>query len=158
MKQRHLVWLVISGNALALMVLAVLFARYQDKLAADRDAEVSWLTYKNIPFPTLDSSYSPGQPVRMVVKRHSSATERRLYPVAANLVSDSGGETIIVPVGSPAIVDPGDSEWISTVCVIPPNTPAGTWHLEGIAQVQGNYKTFAVEWSSQKFKVPLPSY
>lgn len=156
MKQRTLVYVAVVANFIGVMVLgAIVLARYESAKAASEmcDREQPYLEYLNIPFPTLDSAVDPGQPIRYLVKRRSSAEDLRLYPVAANLVSDGGLAPPMILHTSFAQVMPGDTEWISSVSIVPKTAPPGMYHVEGVAQIDGICRTFLLHWQSQSFTV-----
>lgn len=112
--------------------------------------EPPFLTYGNVPFPVLTPRVKDGGTVLLDVRRCNSDTKTRIYGIAHSLVGET--MTILLP-ALPTSIRPGCSESFSAINVIPVDTPPGTYHIEGYAEVQGTLRTSVIPWRSEPFQV-----
>ena len=112
--------------------------------------EPPFLTYGNLPFPVLTPRVKDGNAVLLDVRRCNSDTKTRIYALAHSLVGET--MTILLP-AVPTSIRPGCSQSFSAINVIPLNTPPGTYHIEGYAEVQGTLRTSSIAWRSEPFEV-----
>lgn len=112
--------------------------------------EPPFLSYGNLPFPVLTPRVKDGNVVLLDVSRCNSDTKIRIYVVAHSLVGET--MTILLP-ALPTSIRPGCSQSFSAINVVPLNTPPGTYHIEGYAEVQGTLRTSSIAWRSESFEV-----
>lgn len=159
---RHLppvVVAIIIANVVGTLLLGMFGLSYYERQKLERENEQPYLEYLNLPFPTLESAVQGGHPIRLVVQRRNHDTQSHIYSVVAKLICDSDpNEPPVILVSNMAPVDPGDTEWISAINIIPINQRPGTYHIEGFADVPGVYRSFTLPWASQQFKVVGLSY
>lgn len=118
--------------------------------------EKSWLRYTNIPFPAMQSSAKPGEPMPIHVARCNDDNVPHVYTVTRSLERVTlPGETrdSIMLTDITLHMLPGCSEADSVVHIIPANTRSGKWQLVGLSEVQGVLKRHLVEWYSVPFRV-----
>ena len=112
--------------------------------------EPPFLTYGNLPFPVLTPQVRDGNTVILDVQRCNADSKTRVYAIAHTLVGET--MTILLPT-VPTSIRPGCSQSFSAINVIPPNTPPGTYHIEGYAELQGTLRAFSIAWRSASFEV-----
>jgi hypothetical protein len=135
-------WLL--DKVLLLAVAAVCFYVVMD--------EPPFLSYRNLPFAVLTPLVKPGEPVKLNVVRCNSDSKTRVYGLSHRLLSVDGGTSVILPAGTVSI-EPGCSDEISAINVIPPGTAPGLYIVEGYAEVQATLRSVSVRWVSQPFRV-----
>ena len=112
--------------------------------------EPPFLSYGNLPFPVLTPFVNAGQAVHIVVERCSTDTKTRVYGVSHRLV---GATTTTILPATQASVEPGCNKATSAINVVPVDTPAGRYIVDGTAEVQGTIRAVTVQWQSQPFEV-----
>ena len=119
--------------------------------------EKPYLSYTNVPFPTLHSSAMPGQVMPIHVARCNSDSISHVYEVTRTLERVATGlnqpsDYIMMP-NIRFAVKPGCSEGDTAAHIVPILTPPGRWRLVGLAEVRGVLKTHMVEFYSTAFDV-----
>ena len=118
--------------------------------------EPPWLTYKNSPFPVLNSPVKLGGVVKLEVSRCSTAAVTRVYGLSRRLECGDlmvpNNPPISLPAGVTSI-EPGCGIIQSTANVIPVNAPIGWCRIRGFGETQGVVKTHSIEWETKWFEV-----
>lgn len=114
--------------------------------------DTPYLTYKNLPFPTLMKSVSPGGVIPVSVHRCNSEDTTKVYTTTHTLQNTRTMVSWILPDARVAI-DPGCIVSVSMVNAIPREVPPGTYRLFGTAMVEGAFRTHHVDWYTEPFIV-----
>lgn len=114
--------------------------------------EPPYLTYTNLPFPTLVREIRAGEVMPLQVIRCNNDDQTHNYVIAHSLENlDTHAYTLLPMVQ--LNISPGCHPGTSTINRVPPDTPTGRYRVFGTAEIRGLLKTHIVEWYSQEFAV-----
>lgn len=120
--------------------------------------EPPFLTYENLPFKVRGTVFHPGDTVPMMVNRCSSSSTVRNYVLSHTLIRvDKPQEEIILP-STVVAIRPGCESAVTMVNFVPKTWedkpfPAGTYRMDGYAEVQATIRAVSVHWHSEPFEV-----
>lgn len=117
--------------------------------------DTPYLSYKNLPFPTVVSSITPGEGMVTKVLRCNNSDTTKAYFTTRSLENIDKRVYWILPSAQMAI-DPGCVAATNSTA-LPLEVPPGTYRLFGTSEVRGILRTHYVDWYSQAFVV-LPKF
>lgn len=119
--------------------------------------QTPYLTYENLPFPTVIEQVAPGEVMPIQIARcnsdhvlHNYTTTRAIERVDPDKHGDP--DYIMLPPSHVNIV-PGCTTSISLLNRMPEHVPPGKYRLLGVAEVETPFRTHLVKWYSQTFQV-----
>lgn len=113
--------------------------------------ETPYLSYANSPFPAT-GPVRAGEAVELVVERCNSDGRTRGYMVSHQLQNLDTGMVTLLP-DALIMIEPGCTQAISRLNVIPSGTRPGRYRVTGRATVHGFFAQHEVAWASQPFQV-----
>jgi hypothetical protein len=111
-----------------------------------------YLTYNNLPFPTLLQQVRAGEVIPLRVERCNSDSEPHTYNTT-HAVEEIDKHTYTIMPDVRILISPGCTSSTSLVNRLPPNLPPGRYRVFGTAEVHGVIRMHNVEWHSQPFQV-----
>lgn len=116
--------------------------------------EKPYLSYENLPLPTVLASVKPGEIMPLRVVRCNSDDVPHSYPLSHSLYNlDTGVYTLLQ--GFSVMISPGCDDAVSRLNRMPIDLPPGHYQLFGAAEIRGTIRTFVVDWHSEPFKVEV---
>lgn len=112
------------------------------------------LYYVNSPFPALKSPVKPGDTLPLLIERCNRTNQPVIYNFMRTMIPVDDPELLPVamtPAGT--LLPPGCEKVDSQLNPIPMFTPSGRYYIKGVTVVQGRWRTFTVEWSTEPFDV-----
>lgn len=116
------------------------------------NVERPYLYYTNVPFPVIKNPVQAGDPVELLVGRCNRDQEPHGYLVTRQLRNTATGSYILLP-DLWLDIQPGCTEGIGQINIVPPDTPPGSYVVSGRALVAGRFGNHQVEWQSTPFSV-----
>jgi hypothetical protein len=111
-----------------------------------------YLTYNNLPFPTLLQQVRAGEVIPLRVERCNSDDVPHTYNTTHS-VEEIDKHTYTDMPDVRILISPGCTSSTNLVNRLPPNLPPGRYRVFGTAEVQGVIRMHNVEWHSQPFQV-----
>lgn len=118
--------------------------------------EVPYLSYTNLPFPPTVKRVLPGEIVPLTVRRCNSKAIKQTYAVSREMRPADVSRPVLLLTMQAAPIDPGCTEGISRLHIVPLDAAPGVYSIHGLGFAQGTLRTFAVPWFSGPFEVVLP--
>jgi hypothetical protein len=123
--------------------------------------EPPFLSYRDMPFEPLHDVRA-GEHLALQVTRCSNSDEEEAYLITRRLIRldppasepEAAKPRILAP-GAVSLM-PGCTSEISLANPIPPDTAPGIYFVQGLAKVDGMWRSSKVPWSSRPFNV-LPA-